>query len=171
MKRFHALLLVGLISLLLGVSVHVLFEDRGSEIPPEPLLVDLQGVAHPLSEWRGKYLVLNFWATWCQPCREEMKEFSELQLQWGPKGVQFVGVAIDDPEAVSKFLKEHPVAYPILIGGDKVPEWSDSLGNEISALPFTVVLDPAGRRLHARIGLFRPDALRAVLSKWVDDLS
>lgn len=139
----------------------------GAEIRParrEPTLVDLEGHAHRLSEWRGKVVVLNFWATWCPPCREEMPAFAALQEELAGRGLQFVGVAIDEPEEVQAFLQARPVNYPILIGGADVPGWADSLGNEFAALPFSVVLDRDGRQILAKTGLFRREQiLEAVL--------
>ncbi|MDD1649689.1 MAG: TlpA family protein disulfide reductase [Methylococcaceae bacterium] len=128
------------------------------EAPPplaEPMLVDLEGRSHALAEWRGKVVVLNFWATWCPPCREEMPAFVALQQELGYKGLQFVGVAIDDPGEVRSYLAKHPVNYPILVGDAGVPAWADSLGNQLSALPFSVVFDRDGRKVHAQTGLFR----------------
>ncbi len=128
------------------------------EAPPplaEPMLVDLEGRSHALAEWRGKVVVLNFWATWCPPCREEMPAFVALQQELGYKGLQFVGVAIDDPGEVRGYLAKHPVNYPILVGDAGVPAWADSLGNQLSALPFSVVFDRDGRKVHAQTGLFR----------------
>jgi thiol-disulfide isomerase/thioredoxin len=127
--------------------------------PPlaEPVLVDLQGGRHALAEWRGKVVVLNFWATWCPPCREEMPVFAALQQEYGERGLQFVGVAIDDPAEVRAFLAKHPVNYPILVGGSDVPGWADSLGNSLSALPFSVILDRSGQVVYRHVGVFRRD--------------
>jgi thiol-disulfide isomerase/thioredoxin len=122
---------------------------------PEPVLKDLDGRTHTLAEWRGKVVVLNFWATWCPPCREEMPEFVRLQQELGGQGLQFVGVAIDEPEEVQAFLKETPVNYPMLIGDDKAPAWADSLGNSVSGLPFSVVFDRNGKKVRVQTGIFR----------------
>jgi thiol-disulfide isomerase/thioredoxin len=127
--------------------------------PAEPRLVDLDGRPRTLAEWQGRVLVLNFWASWCGPCREEMPEFVRLQAELGDQGLQFVGVAIDEPAAVREFLKETPVNYPILIGDEHAPDWADRLGNSMGGLPFTVVFDRAGRSVHAQLGVLRRDSL------------
>lgn len=160
----HRLLmfLFGGLSLALGLWVSSLY-FRSDFPPPEPLLVGLDGVAHPLSEWSGKVRIVNFWASWCQPCRQEMKDFVDLQDRWTPLGIQFVGVALDDPENVRRYLLSNPVNYPILLGDDAAPEWAARLGNELEALPFTVIFDAKGRRVHSRMGLIRPAEIESVL--------
>lgn len=143
----------------------------GPAIPPPrpvPILVDLAGHAHQPSEWRGKVVVLNFWATWCPPCREEMPVFAELQQALGGRGLQFIGVAIDEPEEVRAYLQAHPVNYPILVGGPEVPAWADSLGNEFAALPFSVVLDRDGRQTLAKTGLFRREQVLEAVGPLLD---
>ena len=159
MKRLFVYGLIALLALLAGVIAQRWISAPPAVVLPEPTLVDLKGEAHRLAEWRGKVLVLNFWATWCAPCREEMPEFDALQKELGDKGLQFVGVAIDDPAVVRGYLAKYPVNYPILVGDAGVPEWADSLGNELSVLPFSVVFDREGRISDAHTGLFRRQEL------------
>lgn len=154
--------LLALAALVAGVAAQRWFALSGAPAMPaatapvpEPPLRDLDGKPHSLAEWRGRVVVLNFWATWCPPCREEMPEFARLQQEFGAQGVQFVGVAIDDPEAVAGFLKDHPVNYPIWIGDEQAPAWADRLGNRLSALPFSVVFDREGQPVHAHTGIFQ----------------
>src|SRR3954454_3608650 len=80
-------------------------------------LPDERGVSQALEQWRGKVLVVNFWATWCAPCRDEMPEFVRAQTELGAKGLQFVGIAVDDQEKVAPFVREIGLNYPALIGG------------------------------------------------------
>jgi thiol-disulfide isomerase/thioredoxin len=138
-------------------------DDVPREAIVEPPLHDLDGQPHRLAEWRGQVVVLNFWATWCAPCREEMPAFVRLQKEFARRGLRFVGVAIDDPKEVRAFLKENPVNYPILIGDEKAPGWADQLGNTLSALPFSVVFDREGQVAYAHTGVFkREQVLKAV---------
>lgn len=116
------------------------------------VLADSEGQRQALSQWRGKVLVVNFWATWCTPCREEMPQFVKAQARNGSKGVQFVGIAVDDPDKVRAFAKEIGLNYPALIGGYGAIELSKSLGNDLAALPFTIVLDRQGRIAHTQLG-------------------
>ena len=103
-------------------------------------LPDTSGRQQSLAQWRGKVVVVNFWATWCAPCREEMPEFVKIQHELGPRGLQFVGIAIDQAEKVEQFAGELNLNYPALIGGYAAVELSKTLGNPLSALPFTIAL-------------------------------
>jgi thiol-disulfide isomerase/thioredoxin len=94
-------------------------------------------------------LVVNFWATWCAPCREEMPEFIRAQGEWGGRGLQFVGIAVDQADKVRQFAGEIGLNYPALIGGYGAMELSKSLGNQLMALPFTVIIGRDGTVAHA----------------------
>ena len=127
-------------------------------------LADTNGQRMTVNHWRGSILVVNFWATWCAPCREEMPAFVLLQRDLAGKGVQFVGIAADQGEKVKAFATELQINYPLLVGGMDVIDLSARLGNEISALPFTIVVDRAGRIVHRQLGILKPDKLRAVIA-------
>jgi len=154
MRFWLLLILAGSLALSAGVFTRQWLMMSSAASIKEPLLVDLEGKAHTLAEWKGRVVVVNFWATWCPPCREEMPDFTQIQSEFDRQGVSFIGIAIDDPLVVKAYLAEHPVNYPILVGGSDVPAWADRLGNEISALPFSVVLDRKGQQIHAHIGRF-----------------
>jgi len=126
-------------------------------------LPDTSGQQQSLSQWRGKVVVINFWATWCAPCREEMPEFVRAQREFGPRGLQFVGIAVDEPDKVAQFAKELDLNYPALIGGYGAVELSKTLGNHLSALPFTIVIDRAGTVAKTQLGPFKPDKLRSTI--------
>jgi peroxiredoxin len=132
---------------------------------PSFALPDLNGVQHDVKEWDGKVLVLNFWATWCPPCREEIPGFIDLQTSYGEKGLQFVGVAIDGPKAAAKFVKDMGVNYPTLIGDSEAIKVAKSYGNQVGALPYTVVIDRQGRIAFVKLGeISRQDAEKAILA-------
>lgn len=128
------------------------------------VLPDAQGREQALAQWRGKILVVNFWATWCAPCREEMPHFVAAQARDGAKGVQFVGIAVDEAAKVQAFAKEIGLNYPALIGGYGAIELSKTLGNDLSALPFTVVLDRQGRVVHTQLGPLKAAKLDDLLA-------
>jgi thiol-disulfide isomerase/thioredoxin len=115
-------------------------------------LPDTKGVKQPLSQWRGKVIVVNFWATWCEPCREEMPEFIREQKELGPRGLQFVGIAVDQPDKVDRFANELQLNYPALIGGYDAVELSAGMGNRLAALPFTIIIDRQGRVVQTYLG-------------------
>lgn len=110
---------------------------------PEFSLPDLNGNLHNIAEWDGKILLINFWATWCPPCRKEIPGFNVLQKKYS-NDVQFIGIAIDDDIAVKQFMKIIPINYPVLIGADKAIEIAKSYGNISGALPYTVIIDRSG---------------------------
>jgi thiol-disulfide isomerase/thioredoxin len=126
---------------------------------------DIAGQAQPLSQWRGEVLVLNFWATWCAPCREEMPDFAALRVQYRPHGVEFVGLAIDNPAPVAQFLQRLPVDYPILIGGGAAHTLARELGNPDGALPYTIVLDRNGNIVLTHRGRLARGTLDSTLRK------
>ena len=125
-------------------------------------LPDADGKDQPLAQWKGKVLVVNFWATWCGPCREEMPMFVRLQREQGPKGLQFVGIAVDQVDKVRQFAGEIGLNYPALIGGYGAMELSKTLGNSLMALPFTVIVDREGRVAHTQLGPLKEDQLLAI---------
>jgi thiol-disulfide isomerase/thioredoxin len=130
-------------------------------------LPDVAGKETSLAQWRGKLLVVNFWATWCAPCREEMPEFVRLQAEFGGKGLQFVGIALDDADKVGQFAAEIGLNYPALIGGYGAMELSKTLGNRLMALPFTVIVSRDGTIAHTQLGPLKGSQLRAMVGKLI----
>ncbi|KAA3627136.1 MAG: TlpA family protein disulfide reductase [Proteobacteria bacterium] len=112
---------------------------------PEFQLADIEGKPRDITEWQGKVVVLNFWATWCPPCRRELPTFKALQNEYGTQGVQFIGISLDRDELVRDYARIEELNYPQLVGPSKALELSQLLGNKIGALPFTVVVDREGR--------------------------
>jgi len=111
---------------------------------PVFVLRDLKGIPRTVAAWDGKVLVLNFWATWCQPCRREIPALMDLQKKYGSRGLQIIGIAVDDRDDVKKFVSEFGVNYPILAGEDDAMETATAYGNEIGVLPYSVVVSRTG---------------------------
>ncbi len=173
--RFLFALVAAMIAMAAGIFIGL---ETRHERAPEPSLPaeaitrlfatrlnDAEGKLQAFSQWRGKTLVVNFWATWCPPCREEMPSFSQLQTKYAANNVQFVGIALDTSDNVISFSKRHPVAYPLLIADSEATELTRLLGNSTLALPYTVVLDTSGQSQLARLGRVSEQELDSVLQK------
>jgi thiol-disulfide isomerase/thioredoxin len=126
-------------------------------------LTDLDGAPSTLAAFRGRILVVNYWATWCAPCREEIPMFVRLQQEFVDKNVQFVGIAIDQADKVREFAKEIKISYPLLIGGMDTLDLSRQAGNKAGVLPYTLVLDPSGRVGASLVGGLSEERMRSVL--------
>ena len=130
-------------------------------------LPDPAGKQESLVQWKGKLLIVNFWATWCSPCREEMPEFVRAQKEFGGKGLQFVGIAVDEADKVRQFAADIGLNYPALIGGYGAMELSRTLGNRVMALPFTVIVARDGSIAHTQLGPLKDEQLRAMIAKLI----
>ena len=127
--------------------------------------LDLDGRTHRLEEWRGKLLLLNFWATWCTPCLKEIPLLVETQQQHGARGLQIVGVAMDEVEPVRAFAQRLAMNYPVMVGQAEIVKAMDELGDELGAFPFSVLVAPDGRILDRRSG----DLSREEIGAWLDE--
>lgn len=128
-------------------------------------LDDFQGQPHAFAQWKGKILVVNFWATWCAPCRDEMPYFSRIAEKYTANGVQFVGISTDPAETVSTFAERYRISYPLLIGGPGAIELSAALGNGLKGLPYTIILGRNGEPLLTRTGRLPEADLEALLER------
>ena len=173
MNRIGQMLLAGGISLAFAAAGVVFYQWRSAEAPPDAadtgkrvLAASLMGIddrLQPFEQWRGKVLIVNFWATWCAPCREEIPEFIKFQERFRANGVQFVGVAIDQKERVAPYAKDMGINYPLVVGGMETMEFSRQLGNRATVLPFTLVLDRRGTVVASKIGILKPDSLETII--------
>jgi len=131
---------------------------------PQFSLVGLDGVREDVSQWQGKVRVINFWATWCPPCKREIPAMIELQESYGRQGLQIVGIAMDNSEAVQEYVKESAINYPILLGDDAI-EIAEKLGNDMGLLPYTVIVDQTGAIAYIRYGEVDRDTLESEIKK------
>lgn len=122
------------------------------------------GVSQALKQYKGKIIILNFWATWCSPCRDEMPELSQLYTQYQNKNVVVLGVAIDEPSAVKTFTQSTPVSYPILVSEDEGMALGSGLGNDKNILPYTVIINTDGLVVKNHFGRINKALLESDLS-------
>jgi len=126
-------------------------------------LADLKGGVQTLGQWQGQVLVVNFWATWCAPCREEIPGFVRMQERYGPRGLQFVGVAIDQPDKVAEFSREFHINYPLLMGGLETMELMRQAGNRAGVLPYTLVIARDGKLVSREPGGLKEARLERII--------
>ncbi len=126
-------------------------------------LRDLKGQYRHISEWDDKLIVLNFWATWCPPCLHEIPIFSSLHNELKSQGVQFLGVAVDNPRDINRFIKENGMSYPTLYGNQDATILAKIYGNKHGGLPYTVIIGRDGKIVATHSGELKRDQLEALL--------
>lgn len=130
---------------------------------PDPVLLDLDGQPTSLDAWRGRWLLVNFWAPWCPPCRAELPRLDAAQQRYGVRGLQVIGIAEDTPQAVRAYLAQVPLHYPVLLPGADHP--GRAFGNSRQDLPYSVLVDPEGRMVKRHYGAFSRQELEAWLPR------
>lgn len=138
--------------------------DSGGDSLASAQFVDLEGKTRSVAEWRGKWLVANFWATWCAPCLEEIPLLMAARRLRTGNGLEVVGIAIDQEAKVSQFASKMQIDYPVLIAGADGLDLIRKLGNRSGGLPFTVFLNRAGRIAQVKLGVLRQPELDAILA-------
>jgi peroxiredoxin len=156
-------------ALLAGIGGYTLYQSQQANrlttgpIRPVFRLPDVNGIEHDISEWDGKVLVINFWATWCPPCLREIPEFIELQKSLGEQGLQFIGVAIDRADKVKAFIEEHGINYPILADEEKSALVATEYGNTLDVVPYTAFVNRAGRIVYTHAGALDKETTKSVI--------
>ncbi len=129
-------------------------EPRQLEVVTHPsfALPDMDGTMREFGEWDGSHRLLNFWATWCAPCRREIPLLKAFQDEHGEAGFQVLGIAVDYPEEVSRYAEEAQFNYPVLVGQQDAMAVAESSGIEFIGMPFTMFVTRDGEYVGAYIG-------------------
>ena len=126
-------------------------------------LPDAEGRPQPVTQWRGKLLLANFWATWCEPCREEMPLLVKAHQQYAPKNLQIVGIALDSVAKVQQFAKELNIPYPLALGSLGAIDITRKFGNTAAGLPYTLAVAADGRVATRHLGGMTSAQLEAAI--------
>jgi thiol-disulfide isomerase/thioredoxin len=174
-------LVVSLVSMLAGIALFQLSDTRfnqaeinsaqplavQSETPASLIdipLIDLKGVSQTLGDWKQPVLVINFWAPWCAPCRQEIPDLIALQREYGER-IQVLGLAFDSVENIESFAEEYQMNYPSYLANQHIPMYSAVFQNKSGALPFTAIIDQNRKIGYTHTGVISLQALRQQVSK------
>ena len=173
-RRRALLLLTGVSACVIGGTIawrHFAADADGSRPPDQARAMleaqtfkDAEGQPQPFAQWSGRVLVVNFWATWCAPCVEEMPALQRAQRDYENRGVTIVGVGIDSPANIREFRSRLGLDLPLLAAGAGGSDLGRALGNRAGALPFTVLVDRQGRIRQRKLGQIRSEELTA----WIE---
>ena len=151
-NKIITLIVIGALCILLGGAYQQKTNSSAQNLHPiyKEMFMDTEGNKVHLNKFKGKWLVLNFWATWCEPCREEIPELNQFAKD--NKDINLIGIAIDDIDAIEKFQKDTPIEYLSLVSNMNGVKLSQSLGNIKGVLPFTVVINSSGDTIKSFYG-------------------
>lgn len=138
-------------------------EEEAVKLFFQQTLPDSNGNVFAFEQLRGRQVVANFWATWCAPCVEEMPELSALATEVADSGTRFLGVGVDNPDAIAKFSSKLPVSYPLVVANATGAFLAARFGNAAGGLPYTVVIGADGRVREQILGRVRIESLREVI--------
>ncbi len=167
MTKLWKVISIAVVAICAGAAGYVMQQQKRAETSQSKAVLQLlaltlpdpAGNMQPLTKWRGKILVVNFWATWCEPCREEIPVLVRLREKYAGKSVEMVGIAVDSASKVRQYAKDMKITYPLLVGGLESIELARSFGDVAGGLPFTVVLDAKSGIALSHLGLIKEQEL------------
>mgnify|MGYP002630445556 CR=1 FL=1 len=162
MNKILVFFSVGVFGIILGVIYQQKYStDLTSPSIYNESLIDINNKAVHLRDFKGQQIVFNFWATWCEPCREEIPELNQFAKEH--KNITLIGIAVDDLESVKKFQQDVPIEYLSLIADMDGVRLSQSLGNDKGVLPFTAIIDASGMTVKSFYGKVKISELNQAL--------
>lgn len=178
MPRVMLIFATALVALMAGAlfyAARIPTEIAIEQAPPQPAtpdpvthpaftLPDIDGVDREFSEWSGTHRLINFWATWCAPCRREIPLLKAFQEEHGDDGFQIIGIAVDFPDLVTQFAEEVEFNYPILTGQQDAMAVAETSGVEFIGMPFTMIVARDGELLGAYLGELHEGHLDDIVS-------
>jgi thiol-disulfide isomerase/thioredoxin len=178
MNKNHAVM-VAVVAVAFGVVGVVVGLNKKAPAPPLTALTapagavgdlyaesmnDAKGAPQALAQWKGKALVVNFWAPWCAPCVQEMPELDQLAREVGGKNIHVIGIGIDSPTNIVQFADKFKISYPLYVAGMGGTELSRKFGNTAGGLPYTVLIGADGQVKKTYLGRLKFDELKADLA-------
>ena len=140
---------------------HFYAEDLPTDVV-QFTLKDYMGIDQPISQWQNKILLINFWATWCAPCREEMPMLADFQDRYRERGLQIIGITLDDPEPVQRFADSMDINYPLLISDQTTADLMRNYNN-VGAIPFSLITNREGIVVDKKLGVFTAEELASMI--------
>jgi thiol-disulfide isomerase/thioredoxin len=167
LRKLAMVAAIAIIAAAAGYGTALWLRSQDGGLPPSAAagfeLKDLAGKTYKQDSWPGKVVVLNFWATWCPPCLKEIPGFIRLQEKYGPAGLQFVGISVDNPEAVARFWQDMKINYPLLLADDHTFDLMAAYGNPRGGLPYSAIIAPSGEIVATRLGAYDEVELENIL--------
>lgn len=168
-KTGRGVLFAAVAAIALATGVYLRLDARSGDRAAVSALTqaefkDLSGQPGSLERWQGRVLVVNFWASWCAPCREEIPGLVSIHRQYAAKGLQIVGIAVDSADKARELAVALEIDYPVLVAGIESIDLTRRLGNRASALPFTLVLDRSGKVVATHLGIISEAALVQIVA-------
>jgi len=167
---FKLWLMAGL-ALLAGLSASVYINTVSNKEVASAARLDeiklpgLDGNKQDINQWQGKIVLVNFWATWCPPCLEEIPVFLSLRKEYAAAGFEVLGISIDDVSKVKRFRETMQISYPLLDGEDNGMALMHSLGNKIGGLPYSILFDRSGKAVEIKSGPYQEQELKDLIDK------